>query len=303
MVIADLHCDSLLKVNAEHGLVSSYNVSARSPFLQCFAIYLKNEGLTPEERRKKIIRILDTYLYETRRLNLVRVDSVLELNRACDLGLSGGILTLEGGGGLTADCEELQTLCRAGLRIMGLCWDSNELASGAWDKNDSGLSEEGKRLALAASDLGVTLDVSHLSDRSCDMLLDLIGTPIVATHSNFREVCGSTRNLTKEQARKIASRGGVIGLNLYPDFLSESGKPTKEDILRHVDYALTELGEDALAYGCDIDGMSVYPDGFSPDGGSIHDRLTDLLLSHYPASVVRKIAGENAINFLKTNFI
>ena len=67
-----------------------------------------------------------------------------------------------------------------------------------------------------------------------------------------------------------------------------------------MDYALEKLGEDVLCFGCDIDGIEAYPNGFD-DSSSIHDRLVDILLERYSESVVEKIAGLNAINFFKGN--
>ena len=181
---------------------------------------------------------------------------------------------------------------------MGLCWDTNELATGAWDENDSGLTSRGRELALVLEELGVVLDVSHLSDRSFYELMEITRYPLVATHSNFRSVCPSRRNLTLDMARAITARGGVIGLNLCPHFLSGGESASAEDILRHVDYALEYLGDSSLALGCDIDGTDgAYPIGFS-ERESIHDRLIDLLLSRYSDSVVRKIASENARDFI-----
>ena len=147
---------------------------------------------------------------------------------------------------------------------------------------------------------GIIIDVSHLSDRSFYDVIERTAYPVIATHSNFRDVCASPRNLTLDMARRIASRGGIIGLNVYPAFLSDSGRADKSDIYRHVDYALDKLGEDVLCFGCDIDGVEEYPDGFN-ENESIHDRLVDILLERYSQSVVEKIAGLNAINFFKGN--
>ena len=55
-----------------------------------------------------------------------------------------------------------------------------------------------------------------------------------------------------------------------------------------------------MCFGCDIDGVEEYPDGFN-ENESIHDRLVDILLERYSQSVVEKIAGLNAINFFKGN--
>jgi membrane dipeptidase len=104
-------------------------------------------------------------------------------------------------------------------------------------------------------------------------------------------------------ALRIAERGGVIGLNLYPPFLNESKMAGFEDIYRHIDYGLELLGEDSLGFGFDIDGVgNNYPHGISLDR-SIHDQVIDKLLSRYPERTVEKIAGENVIEFLKNNML
>lgn len=301
MYLADMHCDSLLQVRADRGLVAAHNFSARHAQLQFCAMFVPRAWETPQERRARLIRLADTYLYETARNSLVRVDSVLELNRAMDLGLSATVLTLEGGGGLFADSEELTTLYRAGLRVLGMAWDSNELAAGAWDEQDTGLSEQGRLLAARCEERGIILDVSHLSDRAFWELCEITSTPLLATHSNFREVTPSPRNLTRDMARCLADRGGVIGLNLCPEFLATDGHATGDDILRQVDYALTLVGDRALGFGFDIDGTDgQYPEELD-ERESIHDRVCELLLSHYAASTVERLAGGNVTDFLKEN--
>ena len=101
----------------------------------------------------------------------------------------------------------------------------------------------------------------------------------------------------------IVARGGVIGLNIYPPFLTERDTATGDDILRHVDYALENFGENALGFGFDIDGTDgIYPDFVRTDR-SIHEQVVELLLSHYSESVVRKIAGENVLGFLECNLM
>jgi len=210
------------------------------------------------------------------------------------------ILSIEGGGGLFASSSELDVLYGAGLRVLGMVWDDNELGASAWTRDDYGLTDEGVALAKRCADMGIILDVSHLSDRAFYDTLSACPMPLLATHSNFREVCPSPRNLTLDMAKKIVARGGVIGLNLYPDFLSE-GEADTDDILRHVDFALENLGEDALGFGFDIDGTDgKYPRGITASH-SIHEQVIDLLLSHYSYSTVEKIAGLNVLDFLKNN--
>ena len=298
MYIADMHCDSLLTVNSEKGLISEYNTSKSHPFLQFFAAFTPRRSRTPEMRRRDVMRYLDIYAYECERLSLFKIEDVRGLCYATDNALPSAMFTLEGGGGLLCDSEELFTLYRAGLRIMGLAWDTNELACGAWDEIDTGLTDEGIRMARRCAELGITIDVSHLSDKSFYDLCEHYPLPVIATHSNYRDICNSRRNLTLDMARTVVGRGGIIGLNLYPEFLKESGARI-EDVIPHIEYHLEHFDDTSLAFGFDIDGTAgEYPIGIDTSL-SIHDQVTELLLSRYPESTVRRIAGENVIDFLK----
>ena len=298
MYIADMHCDSLLTVNSEKGLISKYNTSKKYPHLQFFAAFTPRKSRTMEMRRKEVMRYLDIYAYECERLSLIKIEDVRSLYYATDNKLSSAMFTLEGGGGLLADCEELFTLYRAGLRIMGFAWDTNELACGAWEEHDTGLTDEGIRMAHRCAELGITVDVSHLSDKSFYDLCEHYPLPIIATHSNFRDVCNCKRNLTLDMAKTVVSRGGVIGLNLYPEFI-KSGSVRIDDVIPHVEYHLEHFGDNGLAFGFDIDGTDGrYPAGID-ETSSVHDQVLELLLSRYSESTVRKIAGENVIDFLK----
>ena len=301
MYIADMHNDTLSTVSAERGMTNEYNVSARYPYLQFFAHFSYTGHGTPEVRRRRALEAANIFLSECERLSLTRVTSVQDVFNVRENGLPAAMLTVEGGAGLFADSHELDVLYQAGLRIMSIAWDKNELSSAASDLMPSGLTPEGRKMVARMAELGIILDVSHLSDQAFYEVFELSPMPHIATHSNFRAVCDHDRNLTDEMAKMIASRGGVIGLNLYPDFLSEDGCADTDSILRQVDYGLSLVGDRALAFGFDIDGTDgKYPSGIDT-GRSIHDRVIELLLSKYPTSTVERIAGENVIDFLKDN--
>ncbi len=301
MYLADLHNDSLTMVCAERGLVSEYNLSKKRGQLQLFAAFVPFGGRSPEERRRELLKYANVYFYETDRLGICRVTDSRELCEAIDDKSKASVFSVEGGGGLFADSDELFTLCRAGLRVLGPIWDTNELGSSCFDPDGAGLTDEGKRLVRRCSELGITVDVSHMSDRAFYDTLDATPMPIIATHSNFREVCNSPRNLTLSMAREIVSRSGIIGLNLYPEYLKAQGSAEIDDIFRHIDFALDKLGDRALAFGFDIDGTDGhYPVGID-ESESIHDKVVNRLLRHYPEDTVRKIAGANATDFFLGN--
>lgn len=301
MYIADMHCDSLSLVSETRGMLNSYNFSKNNSALQFFAHFSPKRDRTPEERRKGLARAFNLYISECERLGLMRVKCAEDLLSATASNASAGLFSIEGGGGLFADSPELLFLTRAGLAVLGMAWDSNELSASAYDGEDTGLTDEGKKLLLRCAELGIIIDVSHMSDKAFFEAFECSAAPHIATHSNFRELCQSRRNLTLDMARAIAERGGVIGLNLYPPFLREGGVADGDDILRHVDYALEFFGDRCLGFGFDIDGTDgVYPEGISTES-SIHDQVAELLLSHYSASTVERIAGLNVIEFLKNN--
>jgi membrane dipeptidase len=100
-------------------------------------------------------------------------------------------------------------------------------------------------------------DVSHLSDKAFWDVIELAKKPVIATHSNFRDLCPHSRNLTKDMAKALIDKGGVIGLNFYPKFISENPEEhTIAGLFKHLDYCLEKFGDNNIAFGCDIDGVS-----------------------------------------------
>ncbi len=303
MYVVDMHCDTLSEVSETSGLVNRYNTSINYPHLQFFAHFSKCAGRSTEERREKLMRDANIYFSECERLGIMNVTSAKDLFLAEETGGRAGMLTIEGGGGLFADSPELDTLARAGLSVMSLAWDKNELSSSAYDEEDEGLTDEGRKMVARCAELGIIIDTSHLSDRAFFELFELSPMPHIATHSNFRELTGAKRNLTREMALAIAARGGVIGMNLYPPFLRDDGDADVDDVIRHIDYGLELVGDGCIGFGCDIDGTDgKYPIGIDTER-SIHDQIINSLLSRYSAETVEKISGRNVIDFLKCNLI
>lgn len=298
MFTADMHCDSLLRVAQEGGtLRTAYNVPHAHPHLQCFAVFSADSRLSPEARRKQTVAATERYLAACAEEGICRVLTGEEL--ADPAGLCA-LLTLEGGGGLYADSPELLLLRRWGLAVAGIIWCDNELGCSSRTGEDTGLTPAGRDMVQRLDELGIIPDLSHLSDRSFWEVLSLGDFPVLATHSNFRSVCDHPRNLTRAQALAIAERGGLIGLNIYPPFLQKGPGACMENLLAHIDYGLSLVGAEHIAFGMDIDGIEEYPAG-AERNAPIHDRAVELLLQQYPARVVEKIAGENVRRFLRAH--
>lgn len=185
-----------------------------------------------------------------------------------------------------------------GFRFAQLCWNyENEYACGALSGQEKGLSEKGKSLAKELLKKGMVLDLSHLSDQGVLDIFSMTDKPVIATHSNVREICGHPRNLKKEQVKELIRRRGLLGLNFYAPFVGEMGMG---DFLLHID-AVCELGgEDILAIGSDFDGCKDLMEGIL-DVGSIPALWRYLEKNGVGIGTLEKIFWKNANRFLCQN--
>lgn len=126
-----------------------------------------------------------------------------------------------------------------------------------------GLTERGKELVAEMEHLGMIPDVSHLSDAGFYDVLEVTKKPFVASHSNARSVCPCVRNMTDDMIRRLAERGGVMGLNYCADFLEEKpvgveNRGSVAAVARHARHIANTGGIEVLGLGSDFDGISTY---------------------------------------------
>lgn len=305
MYIIDSHCDSIQKVDKKKfDIKNPYNMSNKYLQAQFFAMFCCWPRETPEQDHARMLRYADHFDAQMEKCSdvILPCRTGSEIEAAFAAGKNAAIMTLEGGSGLLADPAILRQMAERGACVCGLTWADNALGCSNRAANDTGLTEAGFRIAEACHENGVILDVSHLSDRGFWQLCELSEIPFVATHSNFREVCPHSRNLTRDMALEMKRRGGMIGcLNLCVEFLREGGDAGMDDVIRHVDYALDLLGDGCIGFGFDADGTSgVYPKGLD-ESSSLHDRVLEELERRYPISVVENIAWRNWLGFMKKN--
>ncbi len=149
-----------------------------------------------------------------------------------------------------------QTMVKSGRSKTGECGPGGEDA--AW-----GLTETGRSFVTEMERLGMIPDVSHLSDAGFDAVWEVTKKPFVASHSNARAVCSSLRNLTDDRIRKLAERGGCMGLNYYDKFLVDGGSGDPEvlwdAVVRQARHITDIGGMEVLGLGSDFDGIPTNP--------------------------------------------
>lgn len=302
MLIVDTHCDSIdtLERGADC-IINPYNMGTQH--LQFAALFTDRPELQPEEAWNLLChmraQLKDQAVRHADKLSLC--STVTEAEAAVLQGKKALIFSMEGACALNGHPERLEEVAAEGLRCISLTWNQNNLYGCANTFNgtaqDTGLTQAGRELVAECGRRGILLDVSHASDNTCWDILHTSTLPVLASHSDFREVCPHNRNLTREQALAIRDSGGVIGFNLCTSFL---GSVHIEKLLDHVEYGLDLVGEDALGFGFDLDGIDLYPSGLTMER-SIHEQVVELLARRgYSEQTIRKIAGENYLRVLRS---
>ncbi len=173
------------------------------------------------------------------------------------------VLSVEGGEAADGSLAVLRTLYRLGVRAMTLTWnENNELAGAALARGNRGLTAIGRDIIDEMCQIGMAIDVSHLSDRAIAQVLARATRPVFASHSNARSIYDNPRSLSDELIREIARQGGTVGVNFYYLQLSEKPVATIDDIVRHICRVVEIGGIDCCAIGSDLDGMQKYPRDF-----------------------------------------
>ncbi len=280
----DLHCDTVSRAYKEKKSLYDGDLQINMKkaeyienYGQCFALWLSDE-LQGEPAFSLCKKMLNYYETEMKPI----------IDMSTDIS---GHLTIENGSALGGDIGRVQYFKEKGVKLMSLTWNGeNDLASGV--HASGGLKALGREAVREMARLNITLDVSHLNEKSFYEVCLIDSIKIIATHSNCYDICPHKRNLKKWQARELISRGGLIGLNFYPPFLGTGRFSVFEKIRENIEYLLSLGGEDSIAFGSDFDGADMAPqlDGIDKVG-----TLYEYLLSEGMSSrVVEKIFYENA---------
>ena len=201
--------------------------------------------------------------------------------------------SVEGGAVLEEDTDRLYALKEDGVRILTLTWNGeNRIAGGS--KTHKGLTDFGKRVIREMNGLKMLCDLSHLNEKSFYSAVELADYPL-ATHSNCKAVFDCPRNLSDNQLKLIAEKGGIVGLCLYPKFL---GGEVFDRLYRNI-YHLLELGmENNIAIGSDFDGADMAAE--LCDISKIPLLRAKLHEKGLSETVLDKIFYKNAENYLET---
>ncbi len=304
MHLVDLHCDTLYKAVTQNislddnAMEVKCDIPDNSKRLQCYAIWIPDD-LSSDYAEKLFFTSSDMLEKECKRLDISLVKQNDKINDVFNDNQSSAIFTVENAKALNGKLENVSIFAKLGIKIMTLTWNaSNQIGDGAGVDNTNGITDFGKIVVSEMEKNGIVVDISHASDRLFYDVAEIASKPFVATHSNLRSVADNKRNLTDEQFKIIVQTGGIVGINLHKDFLSDKPEDAcKYDIIRHIDRFLSLGGENSICFGTDFDGCDLPKD---IKGSETMDEICEMLLKHnYNEGIIRKIFYKNALNFFE----
>ena len=213
------------------------------------------------------------------------------------------ILTMEDGVAVQGDMNKLDYFHSLGVRALSLTWNYENCFGYPNSKDpeimQKGLKDFGKDAVKHMQEIGMLVDVSHLSDGGFYDVYKLSKVPFIATHSNARALCNHSRNMTDDMILKLHEKGGVMGINICPDFLDDTPENKDSKISRLCDMIEHEkeiAGIEVCAIGTDIDGTH---GNFEMKGPCDSNKLFDELIRRgFSTSDIEKIAYKNIIRVL-----
>lgn len=273
----------------------------------------------PEMALRKALAQISILKQEIGRLEgeIMLVTDRDSLEEALEKKIPGILLSFEGADPIGNDLDLLPVFRDLGVRGIGLVWSRrNYIADGCFfsekrEGKKGGLTDFGVKVLEEASRLGMFIDVSHLNDEGFWDVMEFHEGPLIASHSNCRTLVHSPRNLTDEQIKAIAEKGGVIGMNAYAAFVAEDYRTRRagvEDLLDHLDHVVELVGVEHAGIGFDFcsgfDGFTSFVSGEKAyevlDGHKDMALWVEGLLGRgYDAGEIGRILGGNFLDFFR----
>jgi microsomal dipeptidase-like Zn-dependent dipeptidase len=294
LLVADMHADTLLwdrdvLARSARGHVDVPRLAEGGVALQFFTVvshtpYAANYDSNPEgldgvtaiafaERwpLRALRSLRERALYQARKLNeaagrsggrftVIRTPDDLARfveRRKSDPQLVAGLLGIEGAYPLEGDVANVDVLFDAGFRMMAPThFYDNEWGGSAHGVNKTGLTEKGREMIRRMEARGMLVDLAHASAATIDDVVAVSTRPLVVSHTGVRGTCDNNRNLSDEQLRKIAAKGGVVGIGYWD--AATCGRDARAVALA-IRHAANVIGVEHVALGSDFDGAVTEP--------------------------------------------
>lgn len=308
----DSHCDTPMLFGTDfkfnhrdaRALVDLHKMSEGHLDAVVMAAYLK-QGARTESALRAATEKADCILSEIEAMTEENKAHVGLARTADDLyrlkkeGKKAVMMGIENGYAIGRDLTRLEHFRRRGVVYVTLCHNGdNDICDSARGGSEhGGLSDFGAKVVAEMNRVGLIIDLSHASERTFWDVLAKSKQPVVCSHSSSRALCDVPRNLSDEQLRALAQKGGVAQVTLYKGFLRTAGEATICDAVAHLCRMADVAGVEHVGFGSDFDG----------DGGVVGCasaaeviNFTKMLLAkRFSAADIEGIWGGNFIRVMK----
>lgn len=304
VVIVDTHVETPLlisekqiKLRDNQGQVSLEKLRAGGVDVVFFSIFVN------PYRYKKIAKSQADFIIKALKKELDANQDWVELatshadiQRIVKSGKIAALMGMEGADPIEDSLNNLDYFYKQGVRYLGPTWSTHTLmadSSGQPKPRWKGLSKFGKMAVERMNKLGMLIDVSHLSDQAFYDVMKSSKQPVIATHSGVDGARNHARNLSDDMLKLMSLNGGVVGIVFYPPHLESSGKATTESVVKHIDHAISVMGEDHVGIGSDFDGLDRPPPTGLKDASEMPNLVAALQKKGYNPTRIEKVLGGN----------
>ena len=249
-------------------------------------------NLTPTSYADLIFNKIEKIVKDNNRyLSIARTPSDLYEDKR--KGRKSIMFAIENGLALEGDLANVKYFAQRGVTYITLCHNGdNDICDSARGSNlHGGVSKFGAAVIREMNRNGIMVDLSHGAEKSFYDALEISSQPIVCSHSNSKALCNVPRNLTDDQLRALAKKGGVAHITLYHGFLRKEGTASVIDAIAHLEHAISIMGIDYVGIGTDFDGDGTVC-GMA-DASEMINFTRHLLARKYSERDIEKIWGGN----------
>src|SRR5215831_2654383 len=223
--------------------------------------YVFGEG-DPYEQTVRAISEWDAVMHE-HSAELVKVLTTADIRRAKTEQKVGIIYGFQNAAMLGDKAERVDLFADRGVRVIQLTYNlANQLGGGSMAPEGKGLTSFGHEVVNRLNARRVIVDLAHSGRQICLDAARASRQPVAITHTGCRALVDLPRNKADDELRLVASKGGYVGIYFMP-FLAKGRNATADDVVAHIEHALSVCGEDHVGVGTDgsftaIDDLNAY---------------------------------------------
>jgi microsomal dipeptidase-like Zn-dependent dipeptidase len=224
--------------------------------------------------------------------NPASLDALLAARQA-GKGPVGAMLTIEGLQSLEGKLANLDKLHAAGFRMASLShFFDNDVAGSMHGVKKGGITPLGWQVVARMEELGMIIDIAHLSHQGVAELLPKVRRPVVSSHGGVQATCKTNRNLSDDEIRAVAKTGGIIGIGYWDGAVCETSPRAAAKAMKHV---RDLVGISHVALGSDYDGATTV----RFDTSQLEQVTQALLDEGFTPDEIRAVMGGNALRVLR----